>query len=200
MRNFIRRSVILLLGFGAAVSALGQPNGTLNSNSNDSFISHGRSADSTTKVISEIREAERRRIPLDVALKASPEYSSGDPVEVTVMVTNLFDVPLLMNRRMLVNHPRLEGELAFAIIGPDGKRCEFKSLVTPMSISPGDFIVLPRGESIQRSVNLAELYRLPYKGHYKAVVYYHNDLDQPMGNMRAWKGVVASEPTDFVLN
>jgi len=101
---------------------------------------------------------------------------------------------------MLVNHPRLEGELAFVILGPDGKRCEFQSLVTPMSVSPDDFVVLPRGESIQRTVNLAELYRLPGKGRYRVEVYYHNDLDQPAGNMRAWKGVVASDPAEFRLN
>src|SRR5258705_9495988 len=79
----------------------------------DPYLSSGRQADPTAKALSEIRAAEKRRIPMDVTLKAFAEYPVGQPVLVSVMITNLFDAPLLLNSRMLVNHPKLQGELSF---------------------------------------------------------------------------------------
>src|SRR5258706_136755 len=98
----------------------------------DPYLSSGRQPDSTTKALSDIRASEKRRIPLEVLLKASEKYSAGGPVEVTVMVTNLFDDPLSMNSRMLVNHPLLQGEISFKILGPDGKNVEIQRLITPL--------------------------------------------------------------------
>lgn len=183
---------------GGLLAALGLP--FLLLASHDPYQSTGRSADPTSKSIAEIRASERRRIPIDVALKAAHEASVPGPVEVTVMVTNLFDAPLLMNARMLVNHPKLQGELSFAVIGPDGKRCEIQRLVTPMSVHDDDFVVLPRGQSIQRTVDLADIYKLERKGTYKVTAVYRNDLDEPRGQQRAWKGVVQSEPVEIEVN
>ena len=165
------------------------------------FLSAGRAPDSSQKTISELRAAERRRIPIEVAVKAASAYASQDPVEVTVMITNLFDEPLLMNRRMLVNHPRLQGELSFRVEGPDGQRCEIKRLITPMTLDDEDFVVLPRGQSIQRSVDLSDLYAMKLKGMYHVTAVYHNEIDHTdESNLRAWKGVVASEPIEIRLN
>lgn len=173
----------------ASVSSVGDP-----------WLSSGRAEDSTEKRISDIHDAERRQIPLDVSLQASNNYSRKGPVEVTVIVTNLFDKPLLLNRRMLVNHARLPGEIVFAVLGPDGKPCEFQRLVTPMSVHDDDFVVLPKGQSVQRTLDLADLFSLKKKGIYKVRVMYHNELDQPMGSLRAWKGAVASDPVDIKLD
>ena len=84
----------------------------------DPWLSTGRQADPTAKTLSEIRASEKRRIPLEVLLKASENYSVGDAVNVTIIVTNLFDTPLLMNSRMLVNHPLLQGGNLLADYGP----------------------------------------------------------------------------------
>lgn len=165
----------------------------------DDFRSEGRTKDPTSKVLKELRQEERRRIPVDVALQASNEYNASGPVVVTLIVTNLFDKPLLMNRRMLVNHPRLQGEVSFHIVGPDGKRCELTRLVTPMDLREDDFITLKRGMSIQRSVDLADLYRLGKKGIYKVIAVYHNDIDQANRNLLVWKGVATSAPVEINL-
>jgi len=163
----------------------------------DSYVSTGRAPDNTQKAVAEIRQAERRRIPIEVALQTAAAYKQGAPVEITVRVTNLFTAPLVMNRRMLVNHPRLEGEIAFKIIGPDGKARPFQRLITPMAIHDDDFVLLPRGQSIQRTVDLGDLYDLKEKGAYQIQVLYRNDLDQPLGTLRAWKGAVASEASSL---
>jgi hypothetical protein len=166
----------------------------------DPMLSTGRAADPTAKTLSELRAADRRRIPLEVYIKASDTYPAGGPVEVTVIVTNLFDKPLLMNSRMLVNHPRLEGELSFRITGPSGQREEIKRLVTPLSLRDQDFVTLTRGESMQRTVDLSDLFGISQKGVYHIQVAYHNELDYTVQDNKAWKGAVWSEPVELKLN
>lgn len=165
----------------------------------DPWLSAGRKADPTAKTLSEIRQAEKRQIPLEVLLKASDGYPVGGAVDVTVIVTNLFDPPLLMNRRMLVNHPRLQGEIAFRIVGPGGQKHEIKRLITPLALRDEGFVMLPRGQSIQRTVDLEDLYGLTAKGIYKVQVSYHNEVDYPAFGLRAWKGIVWSEPVEIRL-
>ncbi len=166
----------------------------------DSMLSTGRAADPTAKTVAEIHAEERRRIPLEVYIKASETYTAGGPVEVTVIVTNLFDKPLLMNSRMLVNHPRLEGELSFHITGPSGQREEIKRFVTPLSLRDLDFVTLTRGESMQRTVDLYDLFGIRLKGVYNIQVSYHNEIDYTLRNRKAWKGLVWSEPVEVKLN
>ncbi len=165
----------------------------------DAYRSQGRGVDPTAKTLREIRQAERRRIPIEVALKTSRAYAWHTPIEVTIIVTNLFEKPLLINRRMLINHPRLPGEVSFQIIGPSGQRCEIGRLVTPMALRDDDFAVLPRGMSIQRTIDLSDFYKLDQKGPYNVVAFYRNDVDGAKKALTAWKGVVASTPVEITL-
>jgi hypothetical protein len=165
----------------------------------DAFISHGRMPDSTQKIISEIREDDKRSIPLEVAIKSRSTYSNSGPIGVTVTVTNLFEPPLLLNSRLLVNHRLLPGELSFLIIDPNGKRCEIQRLVSPIDLRDEDFVLLERGMSIQRTVDLADFYQMHKKGTYKIRVYYHNSDERIVNNQHAWMGTLVSEPTDLTL-
>ena len=135
------------------------------SESVDPWISTGRQPDPTAKTLSDLRAAEKRRIPIDVQLKSSDSYPAGGSVDVTVIITNLFDKPLVMNSRMLVNHPLLQGELSFRIVDSHGKKVEIQRLITPLSVRDRDFVTLSRGESMQRSVDLADLFGMTRKGH-----------------------------------
>jgi hypothetical protein len=166
----------------------------------DPLLSTGRAPDPTAKTVAEIHAAEQRRIPLEVYIKASENYTAGDPVALTVIVTNLFDKPLLMNSRMLVNHPRLEGELSFLITGPSGRREEIKRFVTPLSLRDRDFVTLTRGESMQRTVDLVDLFGISLKGSYRVQVCYHNEIDYTVQGHKAWKGLVWSEPVALQLH
>jgi len=163
----------------------------------DPYLSAGRAPDSTGQSISESREAERRRIPLEVQLKVANHYKAGRPIEVTILVTNLFEATLMMNSRMLVNHPLLQGEVSFRIRGPDGKKIEIQRLITPLSLRDEDFVLLDRGQSIQRSVDLSDLYGITRKGVYRVQVSYHNEIDNASGHQHAWKGVVLSDPVEI---
>jgi hypothetical protein len=116
-----------------------------------------------------------------------------------VIVTNLFEKPLLLNRRLLVNHAKLSGELSFRIVNAAGGRYEIKRLVTPMNVRDEDFVLLPKGRSIQRTVDLADIYGLAQRGVYQLQAYYHNNVDHVDGSERAWKGLAASEPAQITL-
>jgi hypothetical protein len=166
----------------------------------DPMLSVGRQPDPTAKTLAEIRAAERRRIPLEVQLKSADRYPAGGPVEVTIIVTNLFDAPLVMNSRMLVNHPLLQGEISFRIIGPNGKKIEIQRFITPLTLRDQDFVTLARGQSMQRAVDLADLYGVSRKGVYKLQVFYHNEVDHAGESQHAWKGMVWSEPVEVRLD
>jgi hypothetical protein len=165
----------------------------------DPWLSTGRQADPTAKTLSDIRAAERRRIPLEVMLRASDRYPTGGPVDVTIVVTNLFDAPLIMNSRMLVNHPLLQGEISFRIIAPNGKVVNIRRLITPLSLRDQDFVTLSRGESMQREVDLTDLYGITQRGIYKIQACYHNEIDHVGEGRHSWKGAVWSEPTEIRL-
>ena len=188
----MRRSAILIVLFVV-------PN-LAGSSTIDPMLSTGRAADPTAKTLSEIRASEKRQIPLEVLLKTATHFHAGDPVVVTVIVSNLFDAPLLMNTRMLVNQPRLQGELAFRITDPSGKRVNIQRLITPISIRDQDFVVLGRGESMQRTIDLADLYGIHRKGAYTLRAYYHNDVDHTSDSQKVWRGVVWSDPVEIELN
>ena len=163
------------------------------------FISQGRTADPTAKVLSEIREAERRRIPIDAAIKARSRYQLSEPLAVTITVTNLFDAPLLVNSRLLVNHRLLPGELSFSVVDPEGKRCEFQRLVSPFSLADDDFLLLARGMSVQRTVDLADFFTMRKKGIYKVQVSYRNSIDQIVNGHHSWMGSASSDVTEIEL-
>jgi len=166
----------------------------------DPWVSHGRKADSQTKILSEIRESERRKLPIEVALKARTEYKGKEPVAATISITNLFDKPILINSRMLVNHILLPGEVAFKITGPDGKKCEIQRLITPLTVGQDDFVLLPRGMSVQRTVDLSDIYPLTKKGTYKIEAIYHNELDGIQASYKAWRGQAKSDPIEITLH
>lgn len=191
--NNLRGIVVNLL---VLLSALAMPS---QSTIADPMISTGRAADPGAKTLAELRAAERRRIPLEVYLKASPRSRAGDSVEVTIIVTNLFPNALLFNSRMLVNHPRLQGEIAFKILDAAGNPLEIQTLVTPLTIRQDDFVMLSRGESVQRTVDLADIFGMRQRGSYKVQAYYHNDVDYVAEGTRAWKGRVWSEAIDIEL-
>lgn len=165
----------------------------------EAMASAGRAADPMAKTLAEFREADKRLIPVALELKVETAYASGDSIPVTVILSNLFEKPLAVNKRLLVNHPRLTGELFFSIKGPDGKKYEIQRLVTPMSVHADDFAVLTRGQSVQRTVDLADLYALSKKGTYSIAVTYHNEVDQNVGNKRVWRGLITSEPTEISI-
>lgn len=162
----------------------------------DLYVSRGRSPDPTAKILAEIRESERRRIPIEVAVTTRQAYK-GAGIPVTITITNLFDNPLLLNSRMLVNHRLLPGELSFTVIGPDGRKCEFQRLVAALELTDADFVLLARGMSIQRTIDLADFFKMSRRGTYKVQAFYRNETDHLINGRKAWMGIAYSDLTEF---
>src|SRR5437879_1115391 len=66
----------------------------------------------------------------EITLKTAPHHARNSPIQVTVLLTNISINPELINRRFLVNHPSLTGDIYFEVVGPDGRPLLFQRLVT----------------------------------------------------------------------
>jgi hypothetical protein len=136
---------------------------------------------------------------LSVRIKVSDHLRTGSPVEVTVLVTNSGNTPVLVNRRLLVNHEVSEGELFFRIESSTNKNFTFQALVTPRDLDDNDFQVLKSGESISKTVDLSNRYAVKEPGQYKITAIYRNTYHRSKAGLDAWIGSVASTPIIITL-
>ena len=90
--------------------------------------------------------------------------------------------------------------MSFRITDPAGHRVEIKRLVTPLSLRDQDFVTLTRGGSMQRTVDLEDLFGIDARGTYNVQVSYHNEIDHTVENQKAWKGLVWSDPIEIRLD
>jgi hypothetical protein len=138
--------------------------------------------------------------PITVTLRAARDYGRHDPVDVTVMITNFSRKSVLLNERLLVNHPVREGEIVFSIQGPDGKPYGLQRIISPRPLKVSDFAVLPPNQSVERTIDIGDMYGLRKKGLYKVRVAYRNIFEGPQSAYRAWRGVVWSDPIELKVN
>ncbi len=129
----------------------------------------------------------------EITLRTAEDYFAGGPVEVTVMLENVSFTPLLLNTRFQVNHPNLKGDVYFDIKGPKGTKIQFQRLVTPRDTNDDQFQLVPRGRSIERTIDLADFYGLTEKGEYEVRVIYRNMEHRILEGNAAWMGVVVSD-------
>ncbi len=136
---------------------------------------------------------------LSVRIRASDHLPAGSSVEVTVLVTNTGNTPVLVNRRLLVNHEISEGEIFFRIESSTNKSFSFQALVTPRDLDDNDFQVLKIGETISKTVDLADRYAVKEPGQYKIAVVYRNTYHRSKAGLNAWIGSISSPPITVVL-
>jgi hypothetical protein len=154
----------------------------------------------------DIRPGTSRRKTLmqavSVTVKTSDHYAAGRPVPVTVQITNESKRPVLLNKRLLVNHEISDGELFFVVESEQGNdyRHGFQALVTPRDLDDEDFVAVSPGDSISKTVDLADRYALKEKGFYTLTVTYRNEHEWSKDGLRAWKGSVRSNPARIRVN
>jgi hypothetical protein len=139
-----------------------------------------------------------RSARLVVSLKARAHYSSK-PVIVTVMLSNQSQEPLLINNRMLFNQYPRAGEIAFQIEGPHKAPYPLTKAVMPRDILDTDLTVLPPGQTMEQSADLTDMYALHKRGPYKVQVIYYNNIALEKDGLSTWRGTIASEPVELVL-
>jgi hypothetical protein len=140
-----------------------------------------------------------REARLVVSLKNKAVYSAGDPILVTVMLSNQSQEPLLINARMLFNRYPLPGEVSFNIQGPREQNYPLLKAIAPQDIRNEDLAILTTGETMERQVDLNEFYGVRKRGKYKVQVVYYNSVDLEKDSLKTWRGSLASDPTEIEL-
>lgn len=137
--------------------------------------------------------------PLKVVVETADSYRAGDAVPVKVVVTSISEDPVLVNARLLTNFEISEGELYFRIQDTQGKAYDFQALISPRDVNDQDFVLLDRGKSVEKSVDLRASYALKQPGSYQVAATYRNEYDWSSDGHKAWQGEVGSQPVTVRL-
>ena len=130
-------------------------------------------------------------------------YSVGEPIEVTLVLKNLTNAPLTVNKRMAINPGQMgEGrwEVKFDVTFPPGKRLLRVTKIRREKLKEDDFTVLLPGEEINRDYPLTDYFWMELPGTYGVKATYHNGNDGSMFELRAWTGDITSNSVSFRVN
>jgi hypothetical protein len=136
---------------------------------------------------------------LVVLLKSRYRYSGWHPIRVTVMVENQGMEPVLINGRMQFNQYPKPGEVSFIIEGPHGDYMPIRKAIDPGSLADDDIAVLRPGESVEREVDLRDMYGIRHSGPYRIQAIYYNGAYDERDGLTMWRGAIASEPTQITV-
>ena len=94
---------------------------------------------------------------------------------VTARLTNTSSVTIVVNRRMLLNHPGFPGEMRFDVVGPPGYRNTISFRVNAGDAPEESFVALPPGDHVFRQWPLEDFVSTQAPGDYEITMTYHND-------------------------
>jgi hypothetical protein len=130
-------------------------------------------------------------------IEIAPAVSTvDDDIVLTVALSNRTGELLAVNARLLLNNPGSPpgyGELSLSVDGPPGYANNTAFNVRAGPPSPGDFVVLEREASVERSYRLRDYESLDAPGSYRIWVTYRNDTADAVGGLPAFVGSVSSE-------
>ena len=140
---------------------------------------------------------------LKIALKISEiSYTLGEPVVVSVTLTNLSREIIIINKRMGINPgDMVEGtwEIKFDISFPPGERNIIGTLINRGKPQRNDFTELSPGENINRDYILTNYYWIQLPGKYSVQTTYHNSSYGSMFDLQAWVGEITSNKVHFFV-
>jgi hypothetical protein len=142
-----------------------------------------------------------RRNELEVLLL--PEDSAENEPRCRVVLRNISDCPLWVNQRLAVNHPASPPhfrEVDFLIRDAYGQVAEFVTKIRVGFPRREDFIELPPGERVERSLNLADYYALEESEEYEVEAIYENYfVPEELRGSPVWTGRLVSRPLRLTL-
>lgn len=129
---------------------------------------------------------------------AASSFSKGQPVVARLSLTNPGPQSLLVNGRLLVNHPAPSpNEVTLRILNPAGHRLPFLWKVRAGEPLPRHFVELPAGQSLDRQIDLSECYGIREPGIYRIQAVYTNRTS-PSGQ-KAWTGQLLSPLAEVTI-
>jgi hypothetical protein len=112
------------------------------------------------------------------------QFSSVEPIPLTMTLGNASSAPLTVNGRLAVNDkaaPAAFREVTLRITKvPSGDEAPFRWLIKIGFPAPEDFTQLAPAEAVQTAVDIADLYGLDPQGEYQVCGTYQNTLPGPL--------------------
>ena len=128
------------------------------------------------------------------------QYRIGEPIYCTLILGNVGDQSLVVNKRLVVNYSSLfPHEVLFHITDPDGNLLDFIPMVT-VSIYPKSehFITLRSSQFVRKTWEISRYFSFEKKGKYNIQAVYENYY-QPEG-MKVWKGSITSNVVEIEVS
>ena len=140
--------------------------------------------------------------PIQLTLTTDRQiYHQGEPITVTLLLTNTGSDELLVNARMAHNRfdaPAPFRDITFVIVGPSGTRVTTDARIDLGFPADGDFMSIAPGGSVERVYGqINGLYPIQTLGVYSVQAIYQNQDDPSFGT--AWKGEASSNVATFTL-
>lgn len=121
-------------------------------------------------------------------------------LEATFVLANTGPEPVLVNRRLTLNHPaELEEcrQVYLRLRDQAGAEPPFAAFLTVRELTLDDFASLAPGQSVKQTYSLQNYYALARPGQYSIQAFYENAFDTTKGE--AWKGTLESNTVTFDL-
>jgi len=128
------------------------------------------------------------------------QYKIGEPIYCTLILGNVGDQPLVVNKRLVVNYSSLfPHEVLFYITDPDGNLLKFIPMVR-VSIYPGPehFVTLSPSQFVRKTWEISRYFSFEKEGKYSIQTVYENYY-QPQ-DMKVWKGSITSNAVEIEVS
>lgn len=138
------------------------------------------------------------KLPLELTLEAElTEVPLDQAVRVTLILRNISRDNILVNRRLLLNHPAAVDsarEIVLEVSGPPGYVNLKKFHVNAGPPGPDQFQSLQPGATVQREYDLSPYFSLHLAGTYVLEATYANQCGEPVKGQMPWVGVLKAAP------
>jgi hypothetical protein len=124
-------------------------------------------------------------------------FSPDDTMEACVYIENAGTATPVVNKRFAVGRWPSRAELDFNVVGPAGRLPIINLFEKLGDLGDADFVGLPPGEIVGKTLNLWGWYQFDLPGSYTVEVYYRNFSD-PAG-LGAWQGTLVSDPVTITI-
>lgn len=115
-------------------------------------------------------------LPLRLAVRVEPGIARvGMPLQLQATLSNPTDRAVVVNSRLLINHPQQGGEIWLRVEGPQGYRNARGFRVNPGTTPAQFYVSLQPSQSVEQSWRLHDYHSLQLPGRYTVTLIYHNE-------------------------
>jgi hypothetical protein len=140
--------------------------------------------------------------PLNMEISVNPQQSAiGDQIWLNVVLTNISEQVVAINKRMLLNRPNTPpgyGEIFLNVEGPPDYQNQVRFSIRAGLLTEDQFSLLSPRKSVEKTYRLWKYESLHLPGNYKIQVSYRNTVERKVKGMPVFVGSISSEAISLV--